>query len=150
MPLRIPVTCTTQCHDVWCQSGERRSRPLCTSWQLEVNNKCQVHFQSDGWHFDQLCGRLIKCNNMVKTWTATRGGFRGGGCTRCVPPQFFAEIGHLTLCGRPRQKECTKSCKFMLKISIFLRFWGGTSPSDTPCPHRCQSSVSPWFGCPLF
>ena len=71
----------------------------------------------------------------------TRGGFRGGHTRRA--PLFFAAIGCLTLRECPRQKECSKLCEFTLKITISLRFWGSTSPSDTPCPHRCQCSVSP-------
>ena len=46
-----------------------------------------------------------------------------GGAPSTRPLYFFAEIGPLTLCGRPRQKECTKSCKLTSKITIFLRFW---------------------------
>ena len=45
------------------------------------------------------------------------------------------------MCSRPWQKESTKSCKLTLKITIFLRFWGGTSHSDTPSPQApkfCQ------------
>ena len=38
-----------------------------------------------------------------------------------VPLYIFAEIGRLTLCGRTRQKECTKLCELTLKITIFLR-----------------------------
>ena len=73
-----------------------------------------------------------------------------GGRTRRVPPLFFAEIGRLTLCECPTHKECTKLCELTLKITIFLRFWGATSPSDTPCPHRRRHSISPYFGRPLF
>ena len=75
----------------------------------------------------------------LSTACTYRGRFRGGR-TRRTPPLFFAAIGCLTLCGHPRQKGCTKSCKLTLKITIFLCFWGGT---DTPCPHRHQRSVSP-------
>ena len=65
-----------------------------------------------------------------------------GGAPGMRPLYFFAEIGRLTLCGRSRQKECTKLCKLTLKINIFLRFWRGTSSSDTPSPQVpkfCQS-----------
>ena len=35
---------------------------------------------------------------------------------------FLAEMGCLTSCGCPRQKECPKLCKLTLKITFFLRF----------------------------
>ena len=74
-----------------------------------------------------------------------RGGFKGG-CRWRAPPLFFAEIGHLTLCGRPRQTVCTKSCKLTLKITIFFHFWGGTSPSDTPLsPQGSPSFKKSWI-----
>ena len=79
----------------------------------------------------------------------SRGGFRGGR-TRRAPPLFFAEIGLLTLCGHPRQKECTKSCKLTLKITIFLCFWGGTSPSDTPVPTGTEVLSVLNLGAPSF
>ena len=47
-------------------------------------------------------------------------GVRGGGTGGTRPLYFFAEIRRLTLCGHPRQKECTKSCELTLKITIFL------------------------------
>ena len=70
-------------------------------------------------------------NNRNFTWENT-GADLEGRRTRREPPLFFAEIGCLTLCGCPRQRECTKSCELNLKITIFLCFWGGTSSSDHP------------------
>ena len=80
-------------------------------------------------------------------WSMIRGGFRGGHI-RHAPPLFFAEIRRLTLCGCPRQKECTKSCKLTLKIAIFLRFWGGTSPSDTPLSPQAPKFCKPLMWAP--
>ena len=82
---------------------------------------------------------------------ANRGGFRGG-----APggrPQFLAEIGRLTLCGCPRQKECTESCELTLKITIFIHFWGGTtgtSPSDTPTHTGAEALSILNLGAPSF
>ena len=59
-----------------------------------------------------------------------RGRF-GGGRTQHEPPLFLAEIGCLTLCGHPRQKECTKSCELTLKITIFSAS-EGAHPRQTP------------------
>ena len=80
-------------------------------------------------------------------FTETRGGFRGGR-TRRAPPLFFAKIRHLTLCGCPRQKECTKLCELTLKIATFLHFWGGISPSDTPLSPQAQKFCKPLMWAP--
>ena len=45
-----------------------------------------------------------------------------GGAYSPGAPQLFSEIGRLTLSGRLRQKECTKSCELTLKINFFLHF----------------------------
>ena len=74
-----------------------------------------------------------------------RGGFRGG-CTQHAPPLFFAEIGHLTLCGCPsRQKECTKLCELTLKLTIFSYFYPlprGAHPPQTPLVHTGTEVLS--------
>lgn len=50
-----------------------------------------------------------------------RAVFRCGGAPSHL---FFVEIGHLSLWGRPRKKECTKSCRLFSKITFFaLHFW---------------------------
>ena len=71
-----------------------------------------------------------------------RGGFRGGR-TRRAPPLFFAEKGRLTLCGRPRQKECTKivqidfeNCNFSLLLRGHIPLRHPLSPQ---VPNFCQS-----------
>ena len=53
----------------------------------------------------------------------------------CSPSLFFVEIGHQSLCGRLRQKECTKSRELASKIDFFF------SPSDTPCNHLTGAEV---------
>ena len=73
-----------------------------------------------------------------------RGGFRGGRILR-APPLFFAEIGRLTLCGRPRQKECAKSCKLDFENYIFSPLLRGCIPLKHPLsPHArkfCKSLI---------
>ena len=44
----------------------------------------------------------------------------------------------------------TKSCEPTLKITIFLRFWGGTSPSDTPVPTGTKDMSVLNLGTPSF
>ena len=60
------------------------------------------------------------------------------GAIQVRDTSFFVKIRRLSLCGRLMQKECTKSCESTSKITFLYNFWGGTSPSDTSCPHRCR------------
>ena len=47
---------------------------------------------------------------------------------------FFAGIGHLTLCGRLRQKGCTKSCELTLKSTFFSASEGAHPPQHAQTP----------------
>ena len=54
------------------------------------------------------------------------------------PPHFCSDRAPEFVWG-PQAKKCTKLCELTSKITSFLCFWWGTSPSDTPCPHRFRS-----------
>ena len=115
-------------------------------WLLEpVFNRLITYSNHTLWVF--LTGtRLVKLTILVGMGVIReargRGGFRGGAPG--ARPLCFSGIGRLTLCWPPRQKG-TKSCGLTLKITNFLRFWGGTSPLRHPlswqAPKFCQSLI---------
>ena len=63
---------------------------------------------------------------------------------------FFVEIGRLTLCGRPKQNECTKSCKLTLKITIFSTSEGAHPHQTPPVPTGTKVLSVLNFGTPSF
>ena len=70
-----------------------------------------------------------------------RGGFKGGR-TRCAPPLFFAEIGRLTLCGRPQAKRMHQIVQIDFenyKFSPLLR--GHILLTPPQAPKFCQSLI---------
>ena len=96
-----------------------------------------------------ILGRLHK-TKLHKALVQIRSGFRWG-CKRHILLFyfFFAEI--VWMFGCLRQNELMHQIvPIDFESYIFLHFWGGISPSDTPCPHKCQSSVSPLLGRPSY
>ena len=57
------------------------------------------------------------------------------------PSLFFVDIRRLSLFGRLRQKRMLQISRIGLTNWIFLHFWGGTSPSDTPCTHPTGAQI---------
>ena len=61
-------------------------------------------------------------------YSMTVPGWIQRGCREGAPPLFFAEVGHLTLCGHLRQKK-NELCKLTLMKIIFFYTSKGVNTS---------------------